>query len=256
VLAHPRLSVNSLSSWNQSLSADLDLWRDLNVDHVGLISPKLAAEGWEEAVDPIRAAGLRVSNISAENTTITECLRFGALVSAGTVYACSGPAGSSTWEEAAEAFVREMGPQASLADELGVRLAVEPTNPLRTDVSFVFTLRDAIDLAREAGIGVVLDFNSCWYERGFEELVGKNVDSLTLVQVCDYAIGTFDVPNRAVPGDGDIPLARLLSILLDAGYGGAFDLEVIGPRIEAEGYPSAVRRSVDHMSELLTELGA
>ena len=38
-----------------------------------------------------------------------------------------------------------------------------------------------------------------------------------------------------MPGDGDIPFDRILGPLLAAGYTGAFDLELIGPRIEAEG---------------------
>jgi hypothetical protein len=44
--------------------------------------------------------------------------------------------------------------------------------------------------------------------------------------------------------------------LLEAVYEGAFDLEVLGPRIESEGYPSAVRRSVERMNEILVEIGA
>ena len=59
-----------------------------------------------------------------------------------------------------------------------------------------------------------------------------------------------------VPGDGDIPLERLVAMALDAGFEGAFDLEVMGPRIEEEGYPSAVRRAVERASELLDRLGA
>jgi sugar phosphate isomerase/epimerase len=254
--AHPRLSVNSLSSLYQPLSADLALWRDLEVSYVGLISPKLAAEGWDIALETVTDAGLRVSNISTENEVIAESLRFASSVDARTVYACSGPGGARKWEDSAKSFRDTMAPLATLADELGVILAVEPTNPLRTDISFVFTLRDALDLGRDAGLGVVLDFYSCWYERNFDELVRKNVEAVALVQVCDYMLGTFDTPNRVVPGDGDIPLARLLTTMLDAGYEGAFDLEVLGPRIEDEGYPSAVRRSVERMNELLVEIGA
>jgi sugar phosphate isomerase/epimerase len=254
--AHPRISVNSLSSLYQPLSADLALWRDLGVDHVGLISPKLEAEPWDRAVQVITDAGLRVSNISTEPHAIEESLRFGASVGAGTVYVCSGPAGSETWEEAADAFCASMTPLAGIANELGVLLAVEPTNPLRGDVSFVYTVRDAIDLARAAGIGVVVDVYSCWYERGLAELVRKNIELITLVQICDYALGTFNTPNRVAPGDGDIPLARILGSLLDAGYEGAFDLEILGPRIESEGYEPAIRRSLDRTNQILDELHA
>ena len=55
-----------------------------------------------------------------------------------------------------------------------------------------------------------------------------------------------------MPGDGDIPLARIVGALLSSGYEGAFELEMVGPRIEAEGYDSAIRRGVGVMSDLLT----
>ena len=43
-------------------------------------------------------------------------------------------------------------------------------------------------------------------------------------------------PDRLVPGDGDIPIRRILGDVLAPGTTGSFDLELIGPRIEAEGY--------------------
>ena len=77
-----------------------------------------------------------------------------------------------------------------------------------------------------------------------------------LTQISDYVIGTTRTGDRAVPGDGDVPLERLLAMVLDAGFEGSFDLEVMGPRVEEEGYPSAVRRSIERASELLDRLGA
>ena len=103
--------------------------------------------------------------------------------------------------------------------------------------------------------GVVLELVCCWYERGLEELVRENVDMLALVQIADYEIGTHDTPNRSVIGDGDLPLERLIAMLLDAGYEGMFDLELVGPKIEAEGYLSATRRSLERATEMLDRLG-
>ena len=59
-----------------------------------------------------------------------------------------------------------------------------------------------------------------------------------------------------VPGDGAIPLERLLGELLEAGYTGVFDLELVGPRIESEGNRAASRRAAERISEILTRLGA
>jgi sugar phosphate isomerase/epimerase len=68
--------------------------------------------------------------------------------------------------------------------------------------------------------------------------------------VSDFVVGTLTTPDRAVPGDGDIPLEHLLAQLLDAGYQGVFDLELIGPRIEAEGYEPAIRRGLAALEKL------
>ena len=48
----------------------------------------------------------------------------------------------------------------------------------------------------------------------------------------------------------------MIETLLEAGYPGLFDIEVIGPSIDAEGPEAALRRSVEWLSERLTEYGA
>src|SRR6516164_9208229 len=113
----------------QPLAADLAMWADLGVGQVGLISPKLEAQGWDSASTLLRDAGLRVSNIASENAVIAESLRFAAGVEAQTVYFCTGRAASPSWDEATDDLCRSMAALVSLANQLGVRLAVEPTNP-------------------------------------------------------------------------------------------------------------------------------
>jgi sugar phosphate isomerase/epimerase len=270
---HPRVSVNSASSYCQPLVADLELWRDLGVTRVGLVLPKLAEVGLDAAAALVAEAGLQVSTVFGpsyrrldadrslgwfddDQRSTVEAMEFAAAVGAEGVYTCTGGAPSLDWAAAADAFGELVAPAVARGRELAVPLLVEPTNPLRADISFVFWQRDAMDLARRAGTKVVLDLQSCWYERGLERLVRDNVDLIGLVQVSDFVIGTTETGNRAVPGDGDIPLQRLVGMVLDAGYTGAFDLEILGPRIEEEGYRPAVARSVAWLSELLRRVGA
>jgi sugar phosphate isomerase/epimerase len=106
-----------------------------------------------------------------------------------------------------------------------------------------------------AGIGVCLDLYSAWYERGLQELVRKNIDLLALVQICDYKIGTLRTGDRCAVGDGDIPVEQLMAMVLDAGYGGPFELEILGPAVEAEGR-APIERSIERTSEMLYRLGA
>ena len=168
----------------------------------------------------------------------------------------TGPAGPVPWEEAADAFAETMAPLVEQATATGVDLVLEHTNSLRADVGFVHTLRDAVDLARRVGLGVCVEVNACWAERGLAATLEDGMDVIRLVQVSDYAIGTTSTPDRLVPGDGDLPLHRILGQALAAGYAGDFELELVGPRIDAEGYASAISRSVERLSALLDDLGA
>jgi sugar phosphate isomerase/epimerase len=253
---HPRLSVNSICSMHQSLDEDLALWADLGIDHVGLISPKFDAAGWDAGRKAVLDAGLRVSSMSCYRDGTAQSLEFTPTVGSNVLYVPPGRADARPWEEQAEQFCEEMAPAAARASELGLKLAVEPTNPLRSDVSFVHTVRDAVDLARMAGIAIVVDFYSAWYERNLETLVRDNIDLVALVQICDYELGTFNMPNRCAVGDGDIPVERLLGMVLGAGYEGAFDLEILGPLVEEEGYRAPIARSLERASEMLGRLGA
>ncbi len=149
--------MNSLSSLFQSFDDDIAMWRKLSVDHVGLISPKLEAVGWDAARNLVTQSG------SAYRTRRSR----------------------SAW------------------------------STTRCAPSFVFCMRDGFGLARAAGISAVLDLYSCGYERG----------------------------------------QRLFGMLLDAGYQGAFDLEILGPRIEQGGLCFGDRASVERASEILDRLG-
>ena len=121
-------------------------------------------------------------------------------------------------------------------------IALEHTGSLRVDLSFVHRLHDAIDLAGAMELGVCAELSSCWAERGVDALLAH--PRIAHVQLSDVVIGSLCTPDRAVPGDGDAPLARLLDVLEASGYAGAVELEMVGPRIEAEGYESAVRRAL------------
>jgi sugar phosphate isomerase/epimerase len=264
---HPRISVSAICSYRQTLDEDLALWDRLGVRRIGLTLAKLEAAGVDPAVRRIRDAGLDVTNVIAfgprlyePETWASHVERLLAAVAAARDVDASclglttGPAGPLSWEDAADRLEEFLAPVLKSAD--GLPIIIEHTNSLRVDVGFVHTLRDMVDLARRLGVGVLCETNACWAERGLTDTLRDGIDVIDLVQVSDFVIGTHDTPNRVVPGDGDIPLARVLGDLVGAGYDGVFDLELIGPRIEAEGYESVVRRSLAALTALLTQASA
>lgn len=266
---HRRMSVSAISSMGWSLDQDLAYWESRGFDLVGLALHKLESVGFERAVERVAAAGLAVSSIvgaailpldqperwPAIQESIIEVVDGGAKLRAGCIFV-NGRPGRYSSDEAVDVFTEALAPVAEHAAALGVPLAIEHTNTLRRDIGFIHTLADAVDLAEATGIGIDVELNNCWIERHLTDSFRRGAPYFRLVQVSDFVIGTMETPSRAVPGDGDMPLERLLTEVLEAGYTGPFDLEFIGPRIEAEGYASAIDRGAEWLSAILTRLGA
>jgi sugar phosphate isomerase/epimerase len=267
---HPRASVSAVSTWTWDLDEDLAWWTAAGIHTVGVALRKLDAAGLDAGARRVAGAGLRVASVlglgpfalddprtwPAGRDRLRRAIEAAAVMDAGCLVLTTGPAGALPWEQAADALADALGPCLSVAAGAGVAVALEHTNALRVDVSFLHTLRDAVDLSRRLDVGVCLEVNACWAERGLAHTIAGGADRLRLVQVSDFSAGTHATPDRRVPGDGDIPLRRLLGHVLDAGYEGVFDLELVGPRIEAEGYRSAVPRALAALDELLRSLGA
>jgi sugar phosphate isomerase/epimerase len=266
---HPRVSLSAISTFSWELDADLAFYTSAGITNVGISVAKLESFGWDDGTRRVADAGLRVTNLiglgpfdladparwDAQRERVVRALDTAAAVGAECLVFTTGPAGPLLWEDAADALEAALAPVLPEARSRGVPFAIEHTNSLRVDIGFVHTLADAIDLARRLDTGVCMEINACWAERGLAGTVTAGADRLRLVQVSDFAVGTLSTPNRLVPGDGDIPLERILGHVLDTGYHGCFDLELIGPRIDDEGYDSACRRSIDRLTEMLETLG-
>ena len=254
---HPRISVSAISTYTWDLDRDIEFWAAAGVTNVGVSMAKLTAYGVERGLRRLLDAGVHVGNVIGTGSAgLATSIDVASELDADCVVFTTGRAASRTWEEAADALGATLAPLVPRAAELDVGLALEHTNSLRADVGFVHSLRDAIDLARALDIDVCMEINACWGERALAATIAAGIDRIRLVQLSDYVIGTLSTPDRAVPGDGDIPFDRILGPLLAAGYTGAFDLELIGPRIEAEGYEMAVPRAVRAVERLLARLGA
>jgi sugar phosphate isomerase/epimerase len=246
--------VSQISSWGWTVEEDLAFYADAGVGTIGVALRKLDGPA---DLDRIAGSGLAVADVIGVGTRgVAEGIVVATRLGAPLVVLTTGPAGGLTWEDAADGFAATIAPLTGQAEAAGVALALEHTNSLRADVGFVHTLRDAVDLARRVDLGVCLEVNACWGERGLADTIAEGVDRIRLVQVSDYAVGTTTTPDRRVPGDGDIPLARILGHLVAAGYPGVFELELVGPRIEEEGYRSAILRSLTALNDLLETAGA
>jgi sugar phosphate isomerase/epimerase len=270
-MIHPRVCLHQIALIGESTTAFVDHCREIGVPNMTLVTPLLMQPGGlDEAQRALGAGGPRAAVVnhpvamgssldragSEETEKLQQAIEIAAALGAPVIYVVSGGRGSLLWEQAAARFAELVAPCLPLARERGVRLTVESASPLNADMHIAHTLDDTIRLAEIAGIGVCIELNACWYEGGLSEKFRRAMPLTGLVQVSDYVLGDRFTPNRAVPGDGVVPLEWLLGEILSAGYAGVFDLELLGPRIEAEGARPASRRAAENLSEILTRLGA
>ena len=266
---HPRISVSALSSVRWPFDDDLALWRDLGIRWAGLMGAKLG-DDIDGRLAALAAAGIRASTVVVPRFDLSapatwdatrEALRRWtdamAKYDGWSMYLTPGRPTGALWEELLETLARAVAPSVAYARDKGVRLGFEPSK--RTEVSFVNNLKDAIDVAERTGLGIVADVGNFWMERDLRATLLRAAPRIALVQLTDVSVGTVRSPDdppsggRVPFGEGDLPIARILRDIKDTGYAGPFELELIGPLGDSEGYAPVIRRGVAAAEAALAE---
>jgi sugar phosphate isomerase/epimerase len=262
VRIHPRVTVNPICTVSAPLDDVLRIWQELGIHRVGLSAIQLNAQGWSPWVKAARASGLDVVYLNYgvgaavtddvgwqhDELTLRRMVDAGAELGARCIYFSPGPPGRVTWEEAVMRLGARLGNVIESARQAGIGIGLENTVSSRPELGFLHSVRDAMAAARQLGVGVCVDLYGCWVEPGLAGTLHDNVGLIQLVQFSDFVVGTLVQPNRWVPGDGDLPLERLLDDVLASGYDGPLDVELLGPAIDAEGPRRALRRGTEWLS--------
>lgn len=268
---HPRISLHQVAFMAEPGATFVEFCRSIGVQHATLVTPKLEQPDEFAAMKATLAStGVRAGCINhpfamhpdlerdagGAASGLLRAIVMAAELGAPSIYLLTGGRGALPWEEAAERFAELIAPCRDAAQQSGVALLVENASALNADIHIAHTLPDVTRLARIANIGVCIELHACWMEGALRENLAAAMPLTGLVQVSDYVLGDRTTPCRAVPGDGAIPLESLIGDILEIGYDGLFDLELVGPRIVKEGAASACTRAAEYLSNLLTKLGA
>lgn len=267
-MTNPRLSVDAMCSFSWSFEQDMALWKDLGVRHAGVLISKLGDDPAARMAE-LTGAGIRCSTLITGGFDLREpdtwdetraahrhAIDLVAAEMGHSIYFTPGRTTCMSWAEDLDRLADAAVPTVAYGRERGVVAAFEPS--IRTSVSFVTTLRDAIDVAERTGLGIVADFGNMWMERDFRETLARAMPHVALMQIGDMVIGSTGRPapgGRAHIGEGELPLERMIQDVLDAGYDEVFDLEVV-PANFAEGYDEpTLRAGIAAASALLDRLG-
>ena len=244
IALHPRLSISQMTTYRWSLEDDVHERRRAGIDCIGLWRPKLVECGEEKAIDLILESGLEVSSLSwaggftgshgfTFNQAVQdglEALELASRLGAECLVVVGGTTAGHITKHARRLVVDGLNELADAASEYDVKLALQPMHQqFEREWTFVTSLDDAIHIAEEcANSHVGLSLNS-FHMREESNLIPRLdaiVSLLHHVQICDGRHDQHSEFDRFLPGDGDIPLAEFVLALKDAGYHGAYEIDV------------------------------
>jgi len=261
---HPQISINTLCFTPDRLGNQIETVARLGARAISPDLMHVEEYGPADTGRHIKDAGLEIATLThrafgfasaeeekAARDRLDRTIGIAGEIGARTIIMTTGGRGKLTWAEAAERFAEAIAPCVTTAEAAGIRLGIEPTSHLYADASIVHRLSDTTRVARKAGIAVIPDIFACWVDADIEEAITEAGPLIAFIQVSDQVYGDRGLPCRAVPGDGEIPFERLIPAFAAAGFTGWYDLEIIGPRLQAEGQEQGLQRAAAHIAACL-----
>lgn len=143
-----------------------------------------------------------------------------------------------------QATIRQLQDLAGVAADHGVRLALEPLSAtsLNTETA-IWTVSQALDIldaVNRSNVGLCLDLWNVWQDADLEGEIQRAADRIFVLQASDWRTPK-SAGDRLIPGDGSLPLGRLLRTVYEAGYTGACAVEIFSQDVPDSLYQGDLR---------------
>jgi sugar phosphate isomerase/epimerase len=242
VRAYSAAGFGGIGIWEMKLGddeADLEALRacDLSATNcvpvVPSILPNTVIEGPEDVGERVEALCASMHRFARYEPDCVLCL--------------TGAAGGRDEAEARGLVIDGLRRIAAAADSAGVRLGLEPIHASQRDgLTLITTIPETLGLLEEAGlpdVGIMVDL---WHVADTPEVerhLAENIGRITGVHVAEWNPPGRD--DRALPGER---CGQLMRALHEAGWRGAWDVEIFGDRDRPDslwslGVEEAARRA-------------
>ncbi len=239
-----RYSVSQITTCRSSFEDDIRHWQEAGLSAIGLWRRKFDTCGEAESLELLRASELDVTTVSfAGGFTGSQGIDFqealddawqavftAASVGARTLVIAPGSRGRYTDRHELRVVVKAIRELAVGADELGVNLAVLPmAAQFAHRWTTLHSLDGAWDLVNRIGrdnVGIVFDTFHFGHDRELIKRLPRFSSAISVVQVSDTMPSPQNCYDRCLPGDGSVPLAEIMSTLIESDFRGDIDLQL------------------------------
>lgn len=262
------LAISQLSTLRWSFEEDVHGYATRGFSGIGVWRPKLEDFGMDRAVELIAESSLSVTSLSwaggftgsdgrAFEDAVADAMcaiRDAANLRAETLIVLAGGRNNHIRNHARRTLIEALQEIVGVAEEFGVRLAIEPIHPGCGDEwSFVNDLRSTLDIVETIAsthLGLVLDTYHVGMDDDVLRWLPEVIDHLALVQLGDARHSPLGEMNRCLLGEGCVPLATILQTLTEHRYRGPIEVEVLGEDVELVPY----NEMLDHTKSFLDRM--
>lgn len=263
------LAISQLSTLRWNFQEDAAAYVARGFTGIGVWRPKLEDFGLERTIELLAESSLAVTSLSwaggftgsdgrAFDDAVADAIhavRDAANLRADTLIVLAGGRNNHIRNHVRRTFCDALQEIAHVAEEFGVRLAIEPIHPGCGDEwSFVNDLQSTLDIIESVAspnVGLVLDT----YHVGMDEEVVRwlpdVVPHLHLVQFGDGKHSPMGEMNRCLLGEGSVPIRTIYETLCEHGYDGPMEAEVIGEDVESIPYEEILAHTREFFDQLM-----
>ena len=156
-----------------------------------------------------------------------------AILEAPLIVLVCGADGRQSLETSREQIFEGISELLPLAEQTGVKLAIEPLHPMYAgDKSAINTLKQANDMVSKLDspfVGVAIDVYHLWWDPSLQTEIKRcgEMNKIFAFHICDWRVPTLDfLTDRGLMGDGCIPIKSIRSWVEEAGFAGYNEVEI------------------------------
>lgn len=264
-----KLSMNEVTTFRWSLEQDIENYEQAGYRSIGLWRHKLSDWDEDQAIDWLSASPLNVASLSwaggftgSEGRTLAEAIddaidavRMSAALGAGCLVVYPGGRNNHTFRHAGRLLRTALDQILPLAEALSVPLAIEPIHPAcASEWTFLVDLVNVLELIDEYRCDALKLAYDTYYFTTQEELdlLSANTQHIGIVHLGDRRLPPSVEQDRCPLGCGLLPLREIVTSLQQAGYGGLFDVKLLGIEIENCDYWTLLKHSRTAFASLAT----
>lgn len=264
--------MNEVTTFRWSFEEDVRRYREAGYEAIGVWRQKISDFGEEDGVDLLAESGLQVTNLhwaggftGSDGRSLEEAIddashavRLAGAMNAGCLVVYTGGRNNHTFRHAERLLRTAIDKLLGLAEAADVTLAIEPMHPAcAMEWTFLTDLESTIALVesfRTDHLKIVFDAYHFGHDRAVLANLKEIVPYTALVQLGDRLTEHTIDHDRCQLGQGVVPLSEILCNLIEAGYQGDFDVELIGQNIGLSDYETLLSTSRVAFDQLLTPI--